>query len=328
MRSTGVLTLLIAIALLAASATPSLAAGPRQSASVTFTQQAAGANTGLRIAIDYRNPNDSKAKPYAVQKIVTTLAKGARIDTTVPGQCKLSDAELMANGARDCPPASLVGTGVVTLSSTDANPSATADVTLVNNANELIFVVTPRGTPARMIIRSPIRGNSITNEIPRLPGGPPDGVTAIRTADLRIAPVSARVGSRLRNYITTPPSCPGQNLWSNFAVFNYFDGQISTLRYDVPCLDTTPPKVRLTGISRRSCVHRRIHARVRVTEAAHLRGVAIRLNGRKVKSTKRKRFPLRIRYSKLRSGRNRLSIVAVDKRGNRVKFKRSFLRCR
>ena len=118
------LPLLLPVALIVC-ASPAAAQGPsRQKASVEFTDQRPGTSSGARIDIDYRNPSDPAAKPFAVQRVITTLAAGARIDTGVPAQCKLTDSELVANGARDCPGASIVGSGVTTLSSTDANPTA------------------------------------------------------------------------------------------------------------------------------------------------------------------------------------------------------------
>ncbi len=332
MRARGARATLVPVLLaLAAIALPTSAhaqAPPRQTAAVLFSQLKPASSTGLRIIINYRNPNDPSAKPFAVQRIVTALAAGSQIDTSAPAVCKLSDAELMANGARDCPAASVVGSGVITLSSVNADASTTAAVTLINNAGELIFVVEPQPAgAARMVLRSPIRGATITNEVPRLPGGPPDGATAIRTVDLRIGAVSRRDGSRVRNYITTPPACPAPNRFDNSAAFTYFDGVSQTVAAPSPCIvDTAPPRVRVTGISRR-CVRHNLHARVRVTDTSGLRGAVVRLNGRRVKSTKRKRFAVKVRRARLRKGRNRLTVVAVDRRGNRVTYTRRFRRC-
>lgn len=233
----------------------------------------------------------------------------------------------MANGSRDCPAASIVGSGQIALSSTSADPSVMADVTLINNSGELIFLVATISTPAaRMVIRSPVRGNTITNEVPRLPGGPPDGATAIRTVDLRIGAVSRRDGTAVRNYITTPAVCPASSQFQSAAAFTYFDGVSQTVPSTSPCIDIAPPVVKLTGISR-SCTRRDLRARVRVTDTSSLRGVVVRLNGRRVKSTKRKTFAVRVRHARLRKGRNRLTVLAIDRRGNRFTLTRRFRRC-
>jgi hypothetical protein len=317
--------------MLAVPVAPALAqGGSRQTASLIFSQQSPASGSGLHISIDYRNPGDAQAKPFAVQRIVTTLAPGSRIDTTVPGQCKLSDAELTASGSGGCPATSIVGSGTVTLSATSSDPTTAAHVTLINNAGELIFLVETMTTPpARMIIHSPVRGATITNEIPRLPGGPPDGAVAIRTADLRLSAVSSREGSAVRNYITTPPSCPASGVFGGGSLaFTYFDGVSQTVPASSPCVDTVPPKVSLTGIPRHSCVRGAVRARLRVVDTSSLRGVLIRLNGRRIKSTRHKSIRLRIRRSRLRRGHDRLKVVAVDRRGNRATLTRHFFRCR
>ncbi|MGI8846550.1 MAG: hypothetical protein ACR2HC_10370 [Thermoleophilaceae bacterium] len=299
----------------------------RQDAVAQFTEQRPASSTGVHIGIVYRNPNDPNAKPFAVQKIVTTLAAGTVIDTSVPAQCTLSDAELMANGAGGCPGGSIVGSGKVSLASKSADPDVYTDVTLINNANELIFLVETDTTPrTRMLIRSPISGNTITNEVPPLPGGPPDGVTAIRTVDLSIGAVSRRDGRQVRNYITTPPACPASGRLEGSVAFTYFDGIAQTVPSFSACVDTAPPAIKLTGISR-SCLRRGVKARVRVTDTSSLRGVAVRLNGRKVKGTRQKRFGFKIRQSRLRKGRNRVTVTAVDLRGNRSVLTRRFRRC-
>lgn len=303
------------------------AQGPsRQTASVALSQPRPASSTGVHIMIEYRNPNDPATKPFAVQRIVTTLPAGTVIDTGVPAQCALSDAELMAGGAGACPAASIVGSGVITLSSATADPTATADVALVNNANELIFVATVRGTPTRMIVHSPVRGNTISSEIPRLPGGLPDGATALRTVDLRIGAVTRRDGATVRNYITTPSACPASGQLTSSGAFTYFDGVSQTVPSQSPCVDTVAPRIKLTGPAR-PCVQRRPRTRVRVTDNSSLRAVVVRLNGRRIKTTRRKTFGVTVRRERLRKGRNRLTVLAVDSRGNRSTLTRRFRRC-
>ena len=311
-------------------AAPAGAQAPaRQTATAQFTDQRPAASSGLRISIDYRNPTDPAAKPFGVARTIVRLAPGARIDTGVPARCTLDDADLMANGSRGCPGSSIVGSGVVTLSTTDASPTATMDVVLINNANELIFLTQTQTTPStRMVIRSPVRGNTITTDIPRLPGGPPDGTAALRTAELRIGAQSQRDGRNVLGYVTTPPACPASNVFTNSTTFDYFDGVSQSVPSNSPCIDTAPPAVRLTGPSRSRCLRGNLRARVRVTDTSPLRGVVVRLNGRRVKSTRSARFGLKVRHRRLRKGRNRLTVLAVDRRGNRFTLTRRVSRCR
>lgn len=93
-----------------------------------------------------------------------------------------------------------------------------------------------------------------------------------------------------------------------------------------PCRDTTPPRVRLTGISGR-CTGADLRARVRVRDSSPLRAVAIYLNGRRSSRTKDDRFGFRIPFARLRPGANRLAVVAVDRPGNRFTLTQRFKRC-
>lgn len=53
----------------------------------------------------------------------------------------------------------------------------------------------------------------------------------------------------------------------------------------------------------------------------------MRLNGRKIKGTRQKRFGFKSRQSRLRRGRNRVTVTAVDRRANRFTLTRRFRRC-
>src|SRR5688500_17318256 len=94
--------IILATLLLAAPA----AAQQRQTASLKFTTTKPAAPTGVILDADYFAPGDEDAKPPAVRRVVTRLADGARYDTSVPGRCEASDAELMIAGAAACPPSS------------------------------------------------------------------------------------------------------------------------------------------------------------------------------------------------------------------------------
>ena len=68
-------------------------------------------------------PVDPEAKPPAVRRVVTVLPRGARYDTSVPGACTATDAELIAQGGAACPPESAIGGGVVTVDTGVAGPA-------------------------------------------------------------------------------------------------------------------------------------------------------------------------------------------------------------
>ncbi|MGH2981625.1 MAG: hypothetical protein ACRDKV_06250 [Solirubrobacterales bacterium] len=204
----------------------------RQTAELTFGKKKPGVGTGLFVNIDYMNPDDPGAKPPAVRRVVERLAKGARLDTSVPDACTASDAELMALGEPACPAASKVGEGVVTVDSGLPGPArfVTADVDFFNNTNQLIYLNTVRGTAARTVIRASVSSDAVTTDVALLPGTPPDGA-AIDTVHAHFPPL-VRDGQA---YATTPPRCPRSRLWVNRVSFTYADGVQQSVDSPTPC---------------------------------------------------------------------------------------------
>ncbi len=216
----------------AVAAAPAAAEPSRQTASLKFTTMTPGAPTGVVLDADYFDPANPEGKPPAVRRVVTTLASGARYDTSVPEQCTASDAELMLAGPSACPAGSVVGTGWLTFDSGAGD--TTAGVSFHNRTDELIFVNTVQGTPARTVLRAPISGTTITSDVPTLPGTPPDG-GALDQVHYEDFPV-VKDG---RGYITTPPTCP-TGTWINSVTFTYADGVTQTVRSASPCTKPKP----------------------------------------------------------------------------------------
>jgi hypothetical protein len=210
--------------------------GSRQSAVLRFTEQGPGTPSALMLAIDYVNPSDPSAKPPAVRTVVEQLAAGAQIDTAVPARCSASDAELMAQGSNACPAESRVGSGTIRIDTGFPEPGRyiDADVVFLNNTNELIFVSTERGSGARVVTRSEVRGGQIVNSAPTLPGTPPDG-GAIDVVQVRLDSVTRKIGGARRGYVTTPGECPPSRSWSNSVTFTYADGISQTVSTASPC---------------------------------------------------------------------------------------------
>ena len=211
--------------------------GSRQAASYKLTQRHPHKGTAERFRFDYVNPDDAAAKPPAVRRVVTVLPGGARYNTSVPGQCQASDAELMAAGADACPPDSRIGGGVVTVDSGVPGPGriVTADVEFVNNAGQFIYVNTVRGTAARTVIRAAVTRRMTITDAGMLPGTPPDG-GAIDTVDLTVNKVSRRIDGRMRHYITTPRRCSRKtHFWRTQVRFAYADGVEQTVGDTTPC---------------------------------------------------------------------------------------------
>ena len=230
-------------------ALPGVAAGQSQSpsyqtAAIPFTTTAPGAPGGLSLSIDYRNPDDPNAKPHAVQKLVVRLHPGTRFDTSVPEQCKASDADFEQQGSSACPPGSRVGAGQTEFdngSPTDQRITQT-QATLFNNEGELILFFettnTP-GPPLRVAARSKIEGSTITTDVPPLPGAPPpEPFLAVKTVRETFDTITRGTGGSRRGYITTPSSCPASGYWTNSIEFTYRDGVTQTVPTRSPCRPT------------------------------------------------------------------------------------------
>jgi hypothetical protein len=235
------LALVPAACLAAAPAAASAQDGSRQDATLTFTETKPGVSTGLELRIDYVNPADPEGKPPAVRTVVTELAPGARYDTGAPELCTASDAELMGLGTTACPPGSVVGEGAITLDTGVPGPDRfiASDTTFLNNADELIFLNTERQSGGRVVVRSAVGDRTVTSQAPFLPGTPPDGA-AIDTVELSEFAISSQSAAGARNYITTPPECPGSGHWTNQVHFTYYDGVTQTVETQSPCNPQEP----------------------------------------------------------------------------------------
>lgn len=211
------------------------AQSPRQTASALFDSQIPGSSTGLTQAIDYVNPDDPEAKPPAVETVVISLPEGSRIDTSVPPQCEAPDPALIAQGAAACPEESIVGGGEVDLDTGIPGPGRIVrnQVDLINNADELIFLLTEEQSGGRTVTRAAVGERTVTTETPPIPGGPPDGFTAIKRVRLQMPAFSADG----EGYLTTPPSCPADGSWTATGEFTYRDGVTQLTSSASPCVE-------------------------------------------------------------------------------------------
>jgi hypothetical protein len=91
--------------------------------------------------------------------------------------------------------------------------------------------------------------------------------------------------------------------------------------------DRKAPRIRITGVPARRCVRKGFRARVRVREGTRLRRGALFRDKRRLRSTRSKRYSVVVRTRKLRKGRHRVRVVAVDSTGNRRAITRRFRRC-
>jgi hypothetical protein len=81
----------------------------------------------------------------------------------------------------------------------------------------------------------------------------------------------------------------------------------------------------VAGINQGCTASASVRVPVRINE--RVRRVVVSLDGRRLRSTSRRRFVLRINARRLRAGRHALRIVATDRAGNRTVVRRTLVRC-
>ena len=211
----------------------SVGPGPRADFDLEFTTRRTNASAGTRTRVFYRNPSDPNAKPPAVRSVVTTFPAGTRFDTSAAPVCNASDPQLVAEGAGACPAGSRIGSGLLEFLTGFGPPidPLVFDVVIFNNAQGPILLATLRGGGLRVPARFRLQGRTLRSEVPPLPGGPPDGQTALRRAELNIS-ARSRGG---RNLVTTPRTCPRNRRLPFRTSFTYGDGLTQLVRSSSPC---------------------------------------------------------------------------------------------
>jgi dipeptidyl aminopeptidase/acylaminoacyl peptidase len=94
-----------------------------------------------------------------------------------------------------------------------------------------------------------------------------------------------------------------------------------------PAAPAAKPKVSVAGV-RRACVAKAFHVRFRIATSSSVKSVVVKLDGRRIKSTKKRSFTLSINSKKLKAGRHRLTITATDTTGKATTTHKSFSVCK
>jgi hypothetical protein len=213
------------------------AAVPRQVGSLTYTTTVPGAPTGLELEFEFQNPEDPSLKPHSVASMVVHRPAGGVIDTTVPAQCRASNAELMVQGPAACPPDSKIGTAVVVSDTGSSGPFpryTRTNITNFNNQDEIVSVGQNEDLPlVRPVDRTKIEQDKTTTNFPAIPGQPPpDPFAAFKSYRFEFPPY-VRDG---RTYNRTPPTCPAGGYWTMTLEFTYRDGVTETVESRSPCV--------------------------------------------------------------------------------------------
>lgn len=324
-RATWTVTAVVLLALVPQGAeAATTGADARSELSLGFTTTAPDTSTGLELRVLYKDPEDPDAKPPPLQSARFALPTGTRIDGSALPACEASDEELRTLGRAACPEESRLGTGAFT-AITGVGPPVdpfVGDVTLYNGGDQVIELVTFRGTEATAgFDRLQIRGSSlVVPQAPATPGGPPEGRTVPREI---VFSVPAQAGERA--FLTTPPSCPEGVAWTSRGEFTFTDGGTSAVASETPCVarrsETALPRARLRVAPRRVRARRTVRLRFRALGPARCRrGATVHVAGRRVRTNRRGRASLRVRFR--RPGRR---IARITKRGCRSTRTRVFV---
>lgn len=229
MRAGGVASVLIAAGVVPPAAAH---AGPRVDYKMMFTSSEPGESTGIDVRLLYKRPGHPKAKPVPVREERFTFPAGTTFGYGVVPPCTASDAELMIRGPSACP-ASWTGAGHGdTIMTGLPGPSETPfQVEGVEDGFDLKLVSRPAGFPIWFVAHAIAHGRVVTVKIPRSPGGPPDGESALRRVH-NVFPARSRNG---QDHARTPPRCPRSRRWTFRARFTFADGAVEHDTYRMRC---------------------------------------------------------------------------------------------
>ncbi|MEA2495121.1 MAG: hypothetical protein QOJ29_3032 [Thermoleophilaceae bacterium] len=212
------------VAAVAFALAPTAQAGQRADYHQMFTTSVPGASTGTDTQILYKNPNDPEAKPIPVRREVFTFPAGTTYDESVVPDCNASDLELMIMGTAACPPESWIGGSQddTTMTGFPGAGETPIEVDAFDDAGVTVILGGTNDPPIKFVTRATRKGQVVTVDVPRTPGGPPDGENALRRVHHVFPPRS--LGRHA--FTRTPRKCPPSGVWTFKAQFTFADGAV------------------------------------------------------------------------------------------------------
>jgi hypothetical protein len=209
----------------------------KQTAAIKYTTKKPKANSGLGISLKAQDPGAPNNKPSPATKVTVTLAKGTKVDTSAAKVCTASDSDFNSKGANACPASSRLGSG-----SADAVTGLGAGIDPVGEniiafagKNQIIFLLTPKGAIGQTAtIRGKIKKNVVTTAVPAFPI-PGAGNASLTVFNVSLKSISSGKGSKKKNLLTTPSTCPKSKNWTTTTKFNYEDGTTATVKSRSSC---------------------------------------------------------------------------------------------
>jgi hypothetical protein len=226
--------------LLASPVAAEPATGPRETVDQGYTTTAPASPTGMTFSSSYHAAGDPSAPPPAMRRMVFYPPAGFRFDTSVPGKCTATDAQLELQGPAACPAASLIGDGtteglfLVPFVHSITFDHFTHHVDILNNTGEQIMLVESEGWT---VVRGKVNpDNSVefasTTCFPASPTGQcADDYIIQLGSNTSIPEYTTPSGS----YATTPPACPATGYWESTIRFWWVDGTTDSVAPRQPC---------------------------------------------------------------------------------------------
>lgn len=311
-----------AIALLLAAAP---ARAQQSDFGVRFSPSTPGTATTFDLHIVYRREADPAGKPSPIRHLVIQLPSGTRINTAGLPRCTASDQQIQAQGTAACPADSRVGSGTLTAITgfgPPVDPYATR-VTIFNDGDGWVEIVQDERTGATLATdRLAANGSTLTGNPPSVPGGPPDGQTAVRQIDFTF-PASSR-------YVETPAICPSGRTWTSAAAFTFADGSTQHIQSSTACSPKQgggrrpAPHLRLIALPRRvQTGWRRIRFIVRSPSPSCREHAAIRFAHRVIHTGAHGRAVLHVWLKRARSYRAVVTTAGCGRAATKVIARRA-----
>jgi hypothetical protein len=223
MRTGAILSLLAAGAV--AGLPAAALAGPRVDYKQWFSTAVPGASAGASTKLLYKHPADADAKPIAVRREVFIFPKGTRWGDAAVPDCTASEQELETMGEAACPANTRLGAGQGTFMTgfpVAGEAPMEFDIFDATGTTFLVLGAPKDGPPLREATRGRRRGRVVTVDVPRPPGGPPEGESVLRRVHQIIEPhlLGGRASMR------TPLVCPASGVWTFKARFTFADGVV------------------------------------------------------------------------------------------------------
>jgi hypothetical protein len=192
-----------------------------------------GSPAGSHFAGAYHAAGDPGGDPPYMRRMTFYPPPGLRYDTSVPGRCTATDAELQVRGPAACPADSRIGGGKVTGKA--MGNVTTLDVEVFNNTGEVVMVIASPGLYTVSRGKIGADGSQTFDSPTCFPhvGGTPCAVDNVVQLGSDVTfPPYVRDG---RSYLTTPPECPASGHWESTVRFWWKDGTEDTVVLRHPC---------------------------------------------------------------------------------------------